>query len=169
MKKIACLFPGIGYTCDKPLLYYSWKLLKGSGWEIVPVPYTGFPDHVKGNPEKMEQCAQMALEQSEGILQGIDWNESCSSARASVRLSARPMQNATAFAAVRSCLRRWRKSSGLPTGMSLRSTGHPTHGRIPGQSGKTAGERAFRCMKPRARITRLKPEMSTGISKRCGK
>ena len=25
MKKIACLFPGIGYTCDKPLLYYSWK------------------------------------------------------------------------------------------------------------------------------------------------
>ena len=75
MKKIACLFPGIGYTCDKPLLYYSWKLLKGSGWEIVPVPYTGFPDHVKGNPEKMEQCAQMALEQSEGILQGIDWNK----------------------------------------------------------------------------------------------
>ena len=43
MKKIACLIPGIGYTCDKPLLYYSWKLLKGLGWEVVPVPYTGFP------------------------------------------------------------------------------------------------------------------------------
>ena len=27
MKKIACLFPGIGYTCDKQLFYYSWKLL----------------------------------------------------------------------------------------------------------------------------------------------
>ena len=27
MNRIACLFPGIGYTCDKPLLYYSWKLL----------------------------------------------------------------------------------------------------------------------------------------------
>ena len=26
-KAIACLFPGIGYTCDKPLLYDSWKLL----------------------------------------------------------------------------------------------------------------------------------------------
>ena len=37
MRKIACLFPGIGYTCDKPLLYYSWKLLKGLDWEIVPV------------------------------------------------------------------------------------------------------------------------------------
>ena len=75
MKKIACLFPGIGYTCDKPLLYYSWKLLKGMGWEIVPVPYSGFPDHVKGNPEKMRQCAQMALEQAESILQGINWSE----------------------------------------------------------------------------------------------
>ena len=26
MSKIAVLFPGIGYTCDKPLLYYSAKL-----------------------------------------------------------------------------------------------------------------------------------------------
>ena len=50
-RKIACLFPGIGYTCDKPLLYYSWKLLKGMGWDVVPVPYAGFPEKVKGNPE----------------------------------------------------------------------------------------------------------------------
>lgn len=71
---IACLFPGIGYTCDKPLLYYSWKLLKGAGWEVVPVPYSGFPDKVKGNPEKMRLCAEMALEQSEEILKEIKWN-----------------------------------------------------------------------------------------------
>ena len=75
MKKIACLFPGIGYTCDKPLLYYSWKMLKGMGWEIVPVEYSGFPSGVKGNAEKMQQCAHMALEQAEEILQEIDWNE----------------------------------------------------------------------------------------------
>ena len=25
---IAVLFPGIGYTCDKPLLYYSEKLVR---------------------------------------------------------------------------------------------------------------------------------------------
>ena len=74
MKKIACLFPGIGYTCDKPLLYYSWKLLKGLGWEIVPVPYTGFPSGVKGNAEKMRQCAHMALEQAEELLREIDWS-----------------------------------------------------------------------------------------------
>ena len=74
MKKIACLFPGIGYTCDKPLLYYSGKLLKGLGWEIIPVRYSGFPDNVKGNAEKMQQCARMALEQAEEQLRGIDWN-----------------------------------------------------------------------------------------------
>ena len=74
MKKIACLFPGIGYTCDKPLLYYSWKLLKGMDWEVVPVPYTGFPSGVKGNAEKMQQSAHMALEQAEEILQEIEWS-----------------------------------------------------------------------------------------------
>lgn len=75
MKKIACLFPGIGYTCDKPLLYYSWKLLRGMGWEIVPVRYSGFPDNVKGSAEKMQQCAHMALEQAEELLQDIDWSQ----------------------------------------------------------------------------------------------
>ena len=74
MKKIACLFPGIGYTCDKPLLYYSWKLLQGQGWEIMPVPYTGFPSGVKGNPEKMREAAHMALEQAETMLQKISWS-----------------------------------------------------------------------------------------------
>ena len=72
---IACLFPGIGYTCDKPLLYYSWKLLKGLGWEVVPVPYTGFPAGVKGNEEKMQQAAHMALEQAEEMLHDIEWND----------------------------------------------------------------------------------------------
>ena len=72
MKKIACLFPGIGYTCDKPLLYYSWKLLNGLGWEIIPVRYSGFPDNFKGNAEKMQQCARLALEQAEELLWGIE-------------------------------------------------------------------------------------------------
>ena len=60
---LACLFPGIGYTCDKPLLYYSWKLLKGLSWEVVPVPYSGFPEKVRGDAEKMNRCAQIARDQ----------------------------------------------------------------------------------------------------------
>ena len=75
MKKIACLFPGIGYTCDKPLLYYSWKLLKSLGWKIVPVQYSGFPPDVKGNAEKMRQSADMALEQAEVLLREVVWSD----------------------------------------------------------------------------------------------
>lgn len=75
MKKIACLFPGIGYTCDKPLLYYSWKLLKSEGWEILPLQYSGFPSGVKGNEKKMRQAAEMALAQAEKQLQDRNWSE----------------------------------------------------------------------------------------------
>ena len=42
MKKVACLFLGVIYTFDRPLLYYSWKLLDGLGREIFPVRYGGF-------------------------------------------------------------------------------------------------------------------------------
>ena len=73
MKKLACLFPGLGYTCDKPLLYYSWKLLKTAGWDIIPLQYSGLPSGVKGNPEKMRQAAFMALEQAERQLRDVDW------------------------------------------------------------------------------------------------
>ena len=31
-KKLAVLFPGIGYHCDKPLLYYSAKLAGAAGY-----------------------------------------------------------------------------------------------------------------------------------------
>ena len=50
-------------------------IFKGLDWEVVPVPYTGFPSGVKGNAEKMQQSAHMALEQAEEILQGIEWSD----------------------------------------------------------------------------------------------
>jgi len=74
MKKIACLFPGIGYTCDKPLMYYSWKMLSGQGWEIVPLSWSGLPDKAKGNPEKTQLTVHIALEQAEEKLQDTDWS-----------------------------------------------------------------------------------------------
>ena len=73
--KIVCLFPGIGYTCDKPLLYYSWKMFASLGWKVVPIPYGGFPSGVKGNAKKMQKCAEMALDQAEELLKEIDWNQ----------------------------------------------------------------------------------------------
>ncbi|MDO4491171.1 MAG: alpha/beta hydrolase [Lachnospiraceae bacterium] len=68
MEKIALLFPGIGYHTDKPLLYYSKGLAAKHGYRIIEVSYSGFPANVKGDAEKMKQCFQMALEQTEEIL-----------------------------------------------------------------------------------------------------
>ncbi len=73
--KIVCLFPGIGYTCDKPLLYYSGKMFSAIGWQTVRVAYSGFPSGVKGNAEKMKQCAEMALDQAETLLKDIEWSQ----------------------------------------------------------------------------------------------
>ena len=39
--KVAVFFPGIGYHCDKPLLYYSRKLAQECGYEeTIALSYT---------------------------------------------------------------------------------------------------------------------------------
>ena len=68
-------FPGIGYTCDKPLLYYSAKMLRNNGYQVCPVLYTGFPKDTKGDAAKMQQAVLLALEQTETALEHIDWKE----------------------------------------------------------------------------------------------
>ena len=44
--KICVLFPGIGYTNDRPLLYYSGKLASSLGYTVIRSDYTGFPKDV---------------------------------------------------------------------------------------------------------------------------
>ena len=74
-KRLAVLFPGIGYHCDKPLLYYSARLAKAAGYEVLPVPYAGFPGQVRGDAEKMRACLEIAWSQAEAMLSPIDWAE----------------------------------------------------------------------------------------------
>ena len=38
-KRLAVIFPGIGYHCDKPILYYSRKLAKEQDVAIVVVTH----------------------------------------------------------------------------------------------------------------------------------
>ena len=40
MNTIAVVFPGIGYTCQKPLLYYLIKWLKSKNINVVELDYT---------------------------------------------------------------------------------------------------------------------------------
>lgn len=39
MKKIAIFFPGLGYSTDRPLLYYTKKMLKSFGYELLELNY----------------------------------------------------------------------------------------------------------------------------------
>ena len=63
--KLAVVFPGIGYTADKPLLYYTSRLASKHGYKIRTVSYGTLPENVKGDPEKMKQAFDLALEQTE--------------------------------------------------------------------------------------------------------
>lgn len=73
--KLAVIFPGIGYRMDRPLLYESKKLAMKYGYGVLEVRYEGFPENIKGNREKMMQAYQVALEQTEQILEGVEFGQ----------------------------------------------------------------------------------------------
>lgn len=69
--KLCVLFPGIGYHCEKPLLYYSSRLAKNKGYDVVPLKFSDFPEGAKGSEEKMYKAAAHALSQAEEQLSDI--------------------------------------------------------------------------------------------------
>lgn len=66
--KIAILFPGIGYHCDKPLLYYSGKLASRYQYELIKVSYTNLNRSI---PEAFTD----AYAQTEKFLENVNWNQ----------------------------------------------------------------------------------------------
>ena len=73
--KIAVLFPGIGYHCDKPLLYYSRKLAKECGYdEIVSLRYSYDGGNIRGNEKKMQRAFESLYAQAEKSLEKIDFS-----------------------------------------------------------------------------------------------
>ena len=71
--KLAVLFPGIGYTCARPLLYYAGKLAAERGYQILSVDYGELPRNVKGTPERMRLAFDIACERTEAALERVDW------------------------------------------------------------------------------------------------
>ncbi len=66
--KIAVLFPGIGYHCDKPLLYYSGKLAQQYQYELRRVSYSNLNQSI---PEAFAD----AYAQTEACLADISWSQ----------------------------------------------------------------------------------------------
>lgn len=73
MGKLAVFFPGIGYHCDKPLLYYTKKLARERGFEVVEIEYSHFPKDIKSSKERMRVARVIALEQAKNQLQYINF------------------------------------------------------------------------------------------------
>lgn len=73
--KLAVFFPGIGYHCDKPLLYYSGKIAGQYRYEEIRVSYTGLKRlRADAFEEILEETLQEALVQTEKCLEAVDWN-----------------------------------------------------------------------------------------------
>ena len=69
MRKIAVVFPGIGYTKDRPLLYYSGKQAVRCGYELRQIEFHGLvwdKEKLKDQSfmaDTLARCLQMTEEQ----------------------------------------------------------------------------------------------------------
>lgn len=89
MSKLAIYFPGIGYHCDKPLLYYSRSLARELGYqECRNISYTYEGKNIRGDQAKMREAYETLFQQAEKELEEIDCRFTmtfCLSQRASGR------------------------------------------------------------------------------------
>lgn len=72
-RMLAVVFPGVGYHVDKPLLYYSRKLIQALGYEVINIEYDSFPPNIKGDVYKMKKAFFTALSNTEEQLKNIDF------------------------------------------------------------------------------------------------
>ena len=72
-RMLAVVFPGVGYHVDKPLLYYSRKLIQALGYEVINIEYDNFPPNIKGDVYKMKKAFFTALSNTEEQLKNIDF------------------------------------------------------------------------------------------------
>lgn len=78
--KLAIFFPGIGYHCDKPLLYYSRKLADEAGYKsILTLEYSlagsNITGNIRGDKEKMQQAFSYLYEQAAKQLSSVNWSD----------------------------------------------------------------------------------------------
>ena len=76
MAKLAIYFPGIGYTVDKPLLYYGKSAAREAGYvneQNVSYSYA-VKDNLRGNNEKIKETYEALLSQAEDQLKDVDFS-----------------------------------------------------------------------------------------------
>lgn len=77
MKPIAVIFPGAGYTKDRPLLYYAGKLAIAAGYELIHVDFSGFKwskEQLK-DPDFLMDMLSLCMNRTDEALRGISLQE----------------------------------------------------------------------------------------------
>ena len=63
-RKLCILFPGVGYTTERPLMYYSGKVFKKMGYEVIALKYKNLPKKKGTDSSKMGETFKMVMEQT---------------------------------------------------------------------------------------------------------
>ena len=75
MSKLAVFFPGLGYTTEKPLLYFGLDIVREHGYkECRKISYTIVKkEGIRGNADKIKEVEQELFLQTEKQLADVDW------------------------------------------------------------------------------------------------
>ncbi len=78
-RKLAVIFPGVGYHGDKPLLYYSKKLATQKGIEILGIEYDIMPSYeaLKDDKYRDETVIKMATDEAMKKLSEVSLDDYC--------------------------------------------------------------------------------------------
>lgn len=71
--KLAVIFPGIGYTSDKPLLHYSRKIAKKNGYEVICIDYGVLESDINNDEQRKNEIFNQAFSKANTELMGIDF------------------------------------------------------------------------------------------------
>ena len=75
-KKLAVLFPGVGYTCARPLLYYTASEASEHGYEVMRLDYGEDIHSFRGRtPEELVPVAETAEKRALEQLKTIDFSQ----------------------------------------------------------------------------------------------
>ena len=73
--KLLCLFPGIRYTCEQPLLYYAASFYHQKGYEILPILYDDRYKEMDAHKVDLSEQFEMLKPDILQSLKDIEWNQ----------------------------------------------------------------------------------------------
>ena len=63
-RRVAVIFPGLGYTCDRSLLYFASRIATRHGYEVVRIDYGKLPEDAKNSMSSRKKALELALHRS---------------------------------------------------------------------------------------------------------